>query len=147
MLRFLWTHRDPCISIPSFLSMMSHSRTMFSNDVSLKQVADHWVRKSTFILEKGISYRNTQPQEKFLDIKFEDLVSDSGKILENIYGGIDEELMKEFRSAEQANPPQKYGTHSYSLEDFGLTKEDINNRIPLYQQFIQHPTPNIQHHD
>ncbi len=142
-INFLWTHRDPCVSIPSFLSMMSHSRALFSNEVTLEHVAEHWVRKSTFILEKGMAYRNTLKQEKFLDIKYEALVSDSGNILDRIYGGVSEDLLKKFRAAEQQNPPQKYGTHQYSLRDFGLTKEDIRQRIPLYLKYIQNPSSTV----
>jgi len=134
--RFIWTHRDPCISIPSFLSMMSHSRALFSNAVSLKQVADHWVRKSTFILEKGIEYRKTQARDKFQDIFYEDLVQDSIAELEKVYGKMDESLGKKFAEAENNNPPMKYGKHVYSLDDFGLIKEDISEKIPNYRNFI-----------
>ena len=134
---FLWTHRDPCISIPSFLSMMSHSRAIFSNDVSLEQVARHWVRKSTFILEKGMDYRLSQPKQKFHDINYKNLVSDARSELEKIYGEIDDDLRQKFNMAEHENPPMKYGKHVYSLEDFGLEKKDIIEKIPGYQQFIQ----------
>ena len=139
-LHFLWTHRDPCVSIPSFLSMMSHSRALFSDDVSLEKVAEHWVRKSTTILNKGIEYRKTQPQDRFLDINYDDLVDNAEGILEEIYkgrGGIPEELMQKFIKAEQDNPPQKYGSHSYSLEDFGLSEEDIEKRIVAYRDLLK----------
>mgnify|MGYP001821764644 CR=1 FL=1 len=139
--RFLWTHRDPCVSIPSFLSMMSHSRAMFSNATSLEQVSKHWVRKSTLILEKGMEYRMSGPNEKFLDIRYEDLVGDSLVELERIYGAIDDELKSRFMAAEHENPPQKYGKHVYSLEDFGLTVEDIENKIPKYLDFIRSSPP------
>ncbi len=139
-LHFLWTHRDPCVSIPSFLSMLSHSRALFSDDVSLEKVAEHWVRKSTAILNKGIEYRKTQPQDRFLDINYDDLVDNAEAILEDIYkgrGGIPEELMQQFIKAEQDNPPQKYGSHSYSLEDFGLSEEDIEKRIVAYRNLLK----------
>ena len=100
-LHFLWTHRDPCVSIPSFLSMMSHSRALFSDDVSLDNAVG---------------------------------------VLEEIYkgrGGIPEELMQQFIKAEQDNPPQKYGSHSYSLEDFGLSEEDIEKRIVAYRNLLK----------
>jgi len=138
-LHFLWTHRDPCMSIPSFLSMMSHSRAIFSKEVSLDQVADHWVRKSTFILNKGVEYRKTQREDRFLDINYYDLVDDAGSILEEIYkgqGGIPEDLMQKFKLAEEQNPPRKYGVHQYALEDFGLTKEDIEGRIVEYRKLL-----------
>ena len=137
--RFLWMHRDPCVSIPSFLSMMSHSWALFSNDVSLEKVANHWGRKSTFILEKGAEYRIANGDANFLDIQYEDLVKDAPSILNNIYsknGGASDELMRKFRLTESENPPQKYGVHKYSLEDFGLTKEDIKKKITGYSKLI-----------
>ncbi len=138
--KFLWTHRDPCVSIPSFLSMMSHSWALFSDDVSLEKVARHWVRKSTFILEKGIEYRKKNEQADFLDIQYEDLVQNSRRILEQIYkneGGIPKNLMQLFKETEADNPSQKYGIHQYSLKDFDLTKEDIAGRIVQYMKFIK----------
>lgn len=138
---FLWTHRDPCISIPSFLSMMSHSWALFSDDVSLEKVAKHWVRKSTFILNKGIEFRKMQAHDRFLDIYYEDLISNSSGILDQIYkrhGGISDKLRQQFTQAEHDNPPRKYGVHQYSLKDFGLTKEDIEERINKYSEFIIH---------
>ncbi len=135
---FLWTHRDPSICIPSFLSMMSHSWALFSDDVSLEKVAEHWVRKSTFILEKGIEYRKESAEDDFMDIQFDELVKDAYSILENIYkgaGGISDELKEKFSKTELENPPQKYGSHQYSLKDFGMTREDIEGRIKEYRKF------------
>ena len=134
--KFIWPHRDPCISIPSFLSMMSHAWALFSNDVSLEKVSKHWTRKSTFILEKGMEYRNSQNSGKFHDIRYEDLVKDAMQELDKLYGGIDEDLKQLFIESENKNPQQKYGKHVYSLEDFGLSREDIMDRIPLYSNFI-----------
>ena len=139
---FLWTHRDPCICIPSFLSMMSHSWAMFSNDVTPAMVAGHWVRKSTFILNKGVEYRNQNPKSRYIDIRYDDLVKDSMETLLRIYeenGGISEELMKKFQQSEEENPPRKYGIHEYSLSDFNLTEQDIQEKIEDYQDFKIHP--------
>lgn len=138
-INFLWTHRDPCTSIPSFLSMMSHSWALFSDDVTLEKVADHWVRKSTFILNKGIEFRKQQEKDSFLDIKYEDLITDSSQVLDEIYkdvGGISDALMQQFLQTEKDNPPRKYGSHRYGLEDFGLTKEDIEERIKEYRKYM-----------
>jgi len=134
---FIWPHRDPCISIPSFLSMMSHAWALFSNEVSLEKVAKHWVRKSTFILEKGMEYRKASDGNNFVDIQYDDLVSNSFHELKRIYGSIDDSLRNKLAQAEKNNPPMKYGKHVYSLEDFGISKEEIIDKIPQYQQFIQ----------
>jgi hypothetical protein len=49
---FLWTHRDLTECIPSFLSMVCHSRAIFSDHVLVEDVVSHWVRKTSYMLEK-----------------------------------------------------------------------------------------------
>jgi len=139
--RYLWTHRDPTLSIPSFLSMMSHSWALFSHEVSPEKVRQHWVRKSTYILNKGVEFRKRKGEGAFLDIQYEDLVKDAGSVLKKIYsgnGGADEQLLEVFARAEQENPPRKYGIHEYSLGDFGLTEADIETRITGYRETLKH---------
>ena len=135
---FIWTHRDPVVSIPSFLSMMSHSWALFSKDVSLQKVARHWVRKSTFILDKGIEFR-AKGEARFTDLQYDELVKDAAGALGRIYsldGGIDASLMSRFLATEKENPPRKYGLHQYSLEAFGLNEKDIEERIVKYREFM-----------
>ena len=55
---FIWTHRDPNECISSFLSMVSHSRSIFTDDVQVQRLTGHWVRKTAYMLEKGLAYRN-----------------------------------------------------------------------------------------
>jgi hypothetical protein len=112
---------------------------MFSNDVSPERVAEHWVRKSTFILNEGVEYRKAHADAKFTDIFYEDLVKDSSPVMEMIYrdaGGISDDLRKRILSTEKENPPGKYGRHNYSLNDFGLSKEDIEKRIVGYREMM-----------
>jgi len=138
--RFLWTHRDVHRSIPSFLSMMAHSRMIFSNNVSLQGVAGHWVRKSGYMLNKGLDFRTSDHKEGlFTDIFYNDFLDDSLKSLRKIYnnyGGISEELAERFRQAEILNPPGKYGVHEYKTGDFGLSRDDIDKHTAEYQNFI-----------
>jgi hypothetical protein len=127
--QFLWTHRELAECIPSFLSMVCHSRSIFSDEVRMEDVARHWVRKTCYMLDKGIAYRAMAGNEKkFTDILYKDLVSDSMGELEKVYGGyggIPEALAQQFRVAEIENPKGKYGVHEYGLEEFGLTRDGL----------------------
>lgn len=138
---FLWTHRDPNECIPSFLSMVSHSRTIFSNEVHLDEVVDHWIRKTTYMLEKGLQYRmKDRNQEYFTDILYTDLVKKPMEQLDLIYarnGGIPEELRQAFIRAEKENPQDKYGTHEYSYSDFGLEEDDLEKWNRDYYHFYK----------
>ena len=138
--RFLWTHRDINECIPSFLSMVSYSRSIFSERVSMQEVSDHWVRKTSYMLKKGLSFRN-QPgkQDLFTDIAYQELVSDPISQLERVYrlfGGIPDSLRQRFLKAEAANPYGKYGIHEYSLRDFNLDTDELKNRNPAYLNLL-----------
>jgi len=137
---FLWTHRDVNRSIPSFLSMVSHSRVIFSDKVDKQVVADHWVNKTGYMLEKGINFRKSNPNNrKFIDIHYDEFIKDSIGVMRNIYnhtGGMDENLEAKIKLANDENPPGKYGIHEYSLGDFGLSEEDINRQTNTYQEFF-----------
>jgi hypothetical protein len=137
---FLWPHRRIYESVPSFLSMVTYNHMIFSDNVDEKRVAQHWVRKTGYMLQKALDYRiKNNNQQKFTDIFYKDLISDSMVELDKIYrldGGLTPDLKKRFEKHEQENPHRKYGTHQYSLADFGLTEADIDKHTEHYQKFI-----------
>jgi hypothetical protein len=138
--KFLWTHRHINECIPSFLSMVSYSRSIFSDQVSMEGVADHWVRKTSYMLQKGLSFRNLPGKsELFTDIAYQDLVSQPLDQIERIYqlfGGMPESLKQCFQRAEADNPYGKYGIHEYSLEDFNLGPMELTRRNSAYLQLM-----------
>ncbi len=126
---FIWTHRDPEDCIPSFLSMVCHSRAIFSKEVNMDEVAEHWVKKTSYMLGKALDYRKKSgKQESFIDLMYKDLVEAPMEQLEKIYArfnGISDSLG-------QRNPQGKYGIHEYSLADFGLNRGDLKQRNTSY---------------
>ncbi len=137
---FLWPHRTIYESVPSFLSMVTYNRMIFSNHVDNKQVAQHWIRKTGYMLDKALDYRKKADNDKkFIDIYYRNFITDSAEELSKIYrmnGGLTPELIERFRLHEQNHPHQKHGEHRYSLADFGLTEADIDKHTSRYQQFI-----------
>jgi hypothetical protein len=137
--RFIWTHRDVYQSIPSFLSMVSHSQVIFSSHVVPGEVARHWVRKTGYMLSKGLQYRQSgQNEKKFSDIAYEDMLVKPVDTLTRLYGdcGLRRDGLEEIWSrADHENPKGKYGIHEYQLEDFGLSRKDIEMHTAHYQQF------------
>jgi hypothetical protein len=133
---YLWTHRDPAECIPSFLSMVCHSRAIFSYHVHVKDVTEHWIRKTSYMLNKGLAFRQEGTHaDRFTDVLYGDLVKDPLGQLEKIYssyGGISDILRKKFIETDAANPQGKYGLHEYSLSDFGLTEKELAERNSEY---------------
>lgn len=140
--QFVWTHRDVQEAIPSFLSMVAYARSLFSDAVDAGEVAEHWVRKISFMLERAMAFRTQGNHESlFVDVLFDDLVQDSGNVMTKVYQHRDavvgEELKKIFADNERKNPRGKYGKHDYRLADFGVTNETIHQQTSVYQNFYE----------
>ncbi len=137
---FVWPHRSLYESVPSFLSMVTCNRRIFSNEVDERQVAAHWVRKTGYMLEQALEYRLKDGNEsRFTDIFYKDLLSDSVDALSLIYkqnGGMTPELAEKFRQHELEHPHRKNGMHHYALADFGLTEADIDQHTTRYQEIF-----------
>lgn len=137
--QFVWTHRDALEAIPSFLSMVSYSRILFSDKVEPYDVAQHWVKKIGYMTSQAIDFRNKNKEAKFIDVSYLDLIQDSLPIMKRIYNArgieINSELEETFRNTEQINPKGKYGVHKYKVEDFGIDQQFITDQTDHYQKF------------
>jgi hypothetical protein len=144
---FVWMHRSIYESIPSFLSMVMYNRMIFSNEVSRTEIANHWVRKTGYMLDKAVEFRSTADHDRlFTDISYPDLMENTFSVLSRIYamnGGISPEQKSRFEEHEKEHPPRKFGVHHYSLDDFGLKKTDIDLHTMHYQEFVSGKNMNL----
>mgnify|MGYP006350413681 CR=1 FL=1 len=138
--QFIWTHRDISESLPSFLSMVAHSQSIFSNGVTAERVAKHWVRKTAFMLSKGIAFRKANNDLNFVDVFYQKLVDAPMEVLSDIYkerGPVSTELAQRFMETEVKNTKNKYGAHAYRLGDFGLTRQEVDEKMGFYLEFLK----------
>ena len=138
--QFIWTHRDVMECIPSFLSMVSYARILFSKEVYQKEVAEHWVRKNGFMLEKALEYKNEKGENiLFTNVLYKHLISDTLSVIEQIYKDREEEISPDlkaiFEKSNTENPQGKYGVHRYNLKDFGINEQDIHEFTTEYERF------------
>lgn len=137
---FIWAHRNVYESIPSFLSMVSYSRILFSDSVDPHEVAKHWVRKNGLMLTKAMEFHNENNHiVRFTDVPYRELLKDPMGIIKKIYTSsgetISPELLQLFENANTQNPQGKYGVHEYNHADFGIDETYIRQFTSEYQQF------------
>jgi hypothetical protein len=138
--KFIWTHRNILESMPSYISMVAHSQTIFSDRVSLDRVARHWVRKTGYMLSKGIEFRKANPGAEFTDVAYTDIVASPMSVLSELYRNglsISPGLYQKFLETERQNAPNRYGTHTYNLEDFNLDSGELNKTVGIYSDFLK----------
>ena len=138
--QYIWTHRKVYECIPSFLSMVSYSRVIFSDEVDKHEVAEHWVKKNGYMLDRALAFHEKNGHRiEFTDVPYKDLVNDSVGVLKRIYSDRNEtispELEKIFHDSNNKNHQGKYGRHVYSLDDFGIDEEYVDQHTRKYQEF------------
>jgi hypothetical protein len=129
------THRTPLETIGSYCSMMeslmaireSVDRTTLGRSVLEFMVAS---------LARGLTARDGADPARFIDIRYEDFLGNPLETVRSIYRYFGLALTADTAAALAAhvarNPRQRHGTHEYSLEQFGLTPEEVRHRLARY---------------
>lgn len=137
------THRDPLKTSPSLFSMLTHLQMIFSDEVDPNRVANHWLNKIENMIRRTIATRDRVGDRGFVDVSYYDLVEDPMPEVERIYEAAGITLTPDARQAMEASrkvdKQHRYGTHRYSLEDFGMTEADVEPRIAAYRARFKVP--------
>ena len=124
--RIIHTHRDPTRVMASMASHATVLRRAFSDNADPRKIAADWADRWARALEKFLAVRDRAPASQFLDLGFESIESDPLGTVERVYDFLGWPLTQDARAAMQrflaANPKNKHGVHSYTLEQFGLSR-------------------------
>jgi hypothetical protein len=135
--RFVWTHRDPGLVVPSALTLTSWFR---SQNPSYDPVlfGREWATLEELIARRGVSSRDSIPgfEERCIDVYFQDLMSDPhgvvGQICELADLDYNETSHQQVQAFLDDNPRNKHGENRYAPEQFGLTADGLRRRFAFY---------------
>lgn len=144
--KFVWCHRDPRSIVPSISSMSRAVIGMYCEDMrnfDLKAIGRASMEWYAMSLEKGLAERAKLPEDAFIDCSQREFVDEPMTVVERVYGLLGKTLSDDSRAALEAhiadNPKGKHGKHEYSLEEFGLTQEMIDERFAFYTEDSRWP--------
>ncbi len=145
--KIIQTHRDPVRTTGSFSSMLAHGFGVFSDAVDPAQIARLWLDKNAAMVQRARVVRRQHP-DAFIDVTYYDLMADPMAQVERIYAFAGLELSDAARAAmhasRQRNRKDKYGRHSYRLQDFGLSPEIVHEKFADYREFFAIPVETPQ---
>jgi hypothetical protein len=134
--QLVMTHRDPAEVVGSACSLIRLVRPMFSDAVDLRRIADQMIDTFDLMIARQNAYRDKHGEDSILDIQYAEQLRDPIAEMRKLYDHFDEPLTKEAEAAMSrllANNPQgKHGKHTYSLEEFGLTKQGVHTHFKDY---------------
>jgi hypothetical protein len=136
--RFVMTHRDPAVALPSTCSTILDSRARrvpgwIPDPLELgRQVLDHFADG----MRRAVEARTRLGLNRFVDVGQAEMETDAVAVAERIYGFLGLELDSEVRSAmagwARRNRRGSRGEHVYRAEDYGLSDASIRRRFSGY---------------
>jgi len=134
--QLVMTHRDPVDVVGSACSLIKAVRPMFSDDVDPEAIGQCLLETFDVMIERTLAYKAQHGWESICDVLYPDLMRDPIGEVRKIYQHFDEPFTAEAEAAMKAymdsNPKGKHGRHSYSLEDYGLSAEQVRTRYRDY---------------
>jgi hypothetical protein len=133
-IRFVYLIRDPRRTVASALSMFTmpwkvHSPAMVGATPETRRFAEVFVEG----YRKYFAARASTPPERWLTIDFANMTADPEAAIRRIYGFLDifrehEVAERQAETAEAARLRRR--AHQYTLEEFGLTPDEIGRALP-----------------
>jgi len=134
----IFTHRDPLEVVGSLASLTYTLRSTFTDDIDPLQVGPEMSRRWCDGLERGLRVRERGlvSASRFFDVRYDELVRDPIGVVRRIYAHygllfspVAEERMRRFLAR---HPKDKHGRHRYTLEEFGMTRDEEAARYRSY---------------
>ena len=147
----IMTHRNIAETLPSFCRLMVAQENLYAMKTDSPAVRAALTTQYTQLFDRMVEclmdFRRRQPMANIFDVTYDGLMAEPIDTVHRIYDHFGLQRSDEFETAMKAwldkNPQAKRGRHIYSLEEFGLIPEDIENRYADYTNlFLRVPTVN-----
>jgi len=138
-IRFIFTHRDPGNSVPSYASFVA---SLYPADVVAQigrekigqEIHNHLLTG----MHQAMAAREKLGQDRFLDVHHRDFVAAPMATLERIYDWLglpmSDELRARFDDYATRNSSGAHGAHRYTPEEYGLSAAAIRDDYGFYMK-------------
>lgn len=127
------THRDPVPVVGSLCSLNRSLSGTFTDVDHTAYIASHWLDVAEQIVVRTADARARHPEAAFHDVDYGDLLARPLEVIAGIYAfdGLDltPEVEARMQAYLDANEQGKFGRHTYSLDEFGLTEDEVRARL------------------
>ena len=133
-------HRNPADCIASYCSLMEVAYAPIAVNISREQIGQIAIGYYRNALARNVTARNKLGPDQFIDIDYRELVADPMACVRRIYEAtgtpLGDTTQQRIRTwlHEQAKS-RKSTKHNYSLEDYGLTEDEVDTVFADYSKF------------
>lgn len=137
-------HRDPCQIVPGLASLLAHSQMFYTDRIDFRELGERMLDIFLHCMQRSMQIENEVGPEHFIDVVFDELIKDPIGTVRKIYSRFGhryalqlESDMLRFLRTERATRKYK---HTYTLEQFGLSRADIMARSEEYLAWVERKT-------
>ena len=141
---FIQTHREPVQFMASWNSLVERIRSFTTEPRPPHETGAEQLAFMSGMLNDAMRFRASNPalEERWVDVRYADLVDDPMAVVNDIYAGLGWPLepatistMQEWLTLQEEQRRQE-PRHEYWLEDYGLTPEAVNEAFAPYRGFV-----------
>ena len=136
--QIIFTHRDIAKALASHCSLCAKMASKLKRSLDVKELGQFWLDYAKIGLDRAMESRERIPESQLYDVRLRDMMASPMTVLRDIYRHFDLELdpeiagLLEERVSEK--PTSQEGEHEYSIEDFGLTNEQVRETLKTYNE-------------
>ena len=141
---FIQTHREPAQFMGSWNSLVDRIRSVSIEPRPRHDTGAEQLELMSGMLNEAMRFRASRPEleSRWIDVSYRDLVENPMAVVSAIYERLGWRLepaardnMQDWRSR-QAEQRRNEPPHRYSLEDFGLTRQQVDAAFEPYRDFV-----------
>ncbi len=142
--KFVWIHRNPIKSVISFSSLQRMIRTIFYDKIDPIQVGRETLENFVEGTKIGMEFHEQLDPSRILDVSYEEFIKDIPlgvrKIREYFdfpHTQEDDQAIIDYLNIPKEDAP---GNHKYTIEEWGLTEDEIIQEMSHYIERFDIPT-------
>tara|TARA_R110002072_G_scaffold292544_2_gene461291 strand:- start:11480 stop:12787 length:1308 start_codon:yes stop_codon:yes gene_type:complete len=140
--RLIFTHRDPRQVVGSAASLAWNQTVIYSDSVDPRGVGEEWLRKTRLQIERMREAREAIPPDRMIDTHYSAMDDDWRATMARIYRFLGLEMGPALPAMErfiERSRRLKQRPHRYSLEQFGLSPQQVNEQLGDYVRHYDIP--------
>jgi Sulfotransferase family len=142
--RVVRLHRDPCQIIPALASIIAHLQIPYTSRIDFRELGQRMLDIFLHSMQRTMQIEKEVSSEHFIDVLFDDLTMSPVGVVRDIYARFGYEYTAQFeddmRKYLQTETVTRKYKHVYTLEQFGLSREQIMAQSEEYLTWVEQRT-------
>jgi hypothetical protein len=136
--QIIFTHRDIAKALASHCSLAAKMASKLKRSLDVNELGSFWLEYARIGLDRAMEARKKIPESQLYDVRLKDMMASPMTVLQDIYAHFDLEFTEEIAELLEARisekPTSQEGEHEYSIEEFGLTNEQVRETLKTYNE-------------